>query len=340
MDSRAKSQSPERGIVDNLEPPELIMFSLGPGLAPSGESIVNELIRLTPLTVYHISTDVTITESQWSFWHQVASESELSCLCLFESITLNDLCGTHSEENINSTSSSNMEIVEEEKSSFPVQWSEKVVNVLKAGHVNKEIIFVIDRSMDAGLKSAPHTSSDVYDCLDYLPHSLIPFFLPLLNSRPIILLPELARYSAAQCLNRIVELLPQDIDKNKNHRGSSIIGEVAPASFTSPQAQASSSSQSNHRKSVISPTSPKKVSTGQSNHRGSLRASNRHASITRRSSADAGFDINAEEEVAKRRAAFIRTYMEEKVPIYVKRYIMILHTCVLLIVYIYVFNIQ
>lgn len=138
--------------------------------------------------------------------------------------------------------------------------------------------------------------------------SLYPFTL-YSSLRPVILLPELARYSAAQCLNRIVELLPQD-DK-QNRRGSSITvnaNEVAPASFTP-------SSPQNNRRSM-SPITPKEEkqkrnSSSQSNHRSSLRVG-RHSSITRRSSQD-GQDINAVEEAAKRRGVFIRTYMEEKV---------------------------
>lgn len=299
--SSRRGCSPEVRLIDNIEPPELIMFSLGPGLEPAGESIVNELIRLTPLTVYHISTDVTVTDTQWEFFRTVAGQSELSCLCLFESTTLNDMCGTHSEDNINSKSSSNIEKEEEEEKPFFVSWGEKVRDVLLAGHVNKEVIFVVDRSLDAGLKSAPHTSSDVYDCLDYLPHPLLPFFLPLLKTRPIILLTELARYSSAQCLNRIVELLPED--ENKAKRGSGAY-EVAPASFTSPQPR---------RSTVSSPTSPPATSDSKRSSRGSVSHRGTRGSM-RRLSADGGVDMaNAEEEAAVRRAAFIRTYMEEKV---------------------------
>jgi hypothetical protein len=331
MDSRAKS--PDK-MVDNIDPPELIMFSLGPGLAPAGESIVTELVRLTPLTVFHISTDVTMTDAQWNNFKLAAMTSELPCICLFESTTLNDLCGTHSEENINSRSSSNMEKEEEEKP-YPIQWAEKVKDVLIAGHMNKEVVFVVDRSLDAGLKSAPHTSSDVYDCLDYLPHQLLPYFLPLLTTRPLLLLPELARYSAAQCLNRIVALLPDDDTNNKNKSDYNMGGE-APASFVTSPNQAgrrslSPSSPSNHlispssgggagggsssnefKKSRESVTTP---SSAASNHRNSLRGSvhRGRSSITRRLSAEGMNEAISEAEVASRRASFIRTYMEEKV---------------------------
>jgi hypothetical protein len=85
--------------------------------------------------------------------------------------------------------------------------------VLAAADELNEVIFVADRTADAHApRNARGREGDANDALSALPAALEAVLLPLIRSRPLVLRRKLARYAAAQVLDRIVASLPNPPD--------------------------------------------------------------------------------------------------------------------------------
>jgi len=230
-------------FLNEKEIPSLLVFSVGPGLEPTGESLCSELSRLTPCSVFHVPCDGRIIPgATWDFLEARARAAEVSCLFIYDALvdgsgmgsvprtphgeamgegscgdwnTRTDEQGRVYYEN-SSTGESSWELSDAGKVDFVAndavgsRWEDRLTKLLSVADQTHEVVFVYDRSHDGHQmpNTPPRRMFSTADPLSVVPLRLEPLVLPFMRSRPIVLRPSLARFNAAQILDRVVSSLP------------------------------------------------------------------------------------------------------------------------------------